>query len=154
MMTRQRAASIVALLTVGSGSAFALGILTLQMPDYDAWMLPFIPLALPALITGVAIRVLTGHRGERRLDLALASLSALAGAVLLAGMLAFFVLGVFIPYLAGWGGREIDQFGGHDFTWSAWLSTLLAMAGVAGGVIGAVVGLLSWACRPILRGSR
>jgi len=67
----------------------------------------------------------------------LEALGAMAAEVALGGLLfpallTVFVLGIFTPYLAGWGGRDLDQFGGNDMTWRSWLTFLLIAAAVSG----------------------
>jgi uncharacterized membrane protein (DUF4010 family) len=138
MRTLQRAALLAALIVGGGTLAFVLGVLSVQ-PGNDA-------LYIIALLSGIAMAVGAALRlalgSERRLAAEVA-----LGALLFPAFLAVFVLGVFAPYLGGWGDRELKQFGGSDMTWRPWLSFLLATAGVSGAVFGGLVGFLSWAFR-------
>ena len=136
-MTLQRVPLFVTLMVASGGFTFILGTLSTRAGNYTLY--------LSTLLTGIAVFVGTALRlvlsKERR---AVAEIAL--GALLFSALLVVFVLGVFTPYLGGWGDRELQQFGGND---STWLSFLLIAAGVSGVFFGAFVGFLSWASRSI-----
>ena len=139
-MTLQRVPLFVTLMVASGGFTFILGTLSTRADNYTLY--------LSTLLTGIAVFVGTALRlvlsKERRVVAEIA-----LGALLFSALLVVFVLGVFTPYLGGWGDRELQQFGGNDSTWRSWLSFLLIAAGVSGVFFGAFVGFLSWAFRSI-----
>jgi NhaP-type Na+/H+ or K+/H+ antiporter len=74
-------------------------------------------------------------------------LGVLLGAFLGAVGAFLFVMGVFLPYLAGWGGRELEDFGGNDFAPDYWLKCLLVYLPVYGAVVCGASGFIAWALR-------
>jgi hypothetical protein len=104
-------------------------------------------LGIGGLLVSLAVWVaMPGFRRWRREPL-VALLGLLLGALLGAFGGLLFVLGVFLPYAAGWGGHELNDFGGEDFTWQEWLTMWLVSAAVMGAVVGAVCGLAAWVLR-------
>ena len=142
-MTLQRVSFFAALMVAGGGLAFLLGALSTR-PDSDGLYssVALTTLTTIAIVVGTALRLVLDT--ERRVSAEVA-----LGALLFSALLAVFVLGVFAPYLGGWGDRDLNQFGGNDSTWRSWLTFLLVLAGVSGVVFGAFVGFLSWAARSI-----
>ncbi len=130
-------------MVAGGGLAFVLGVLSTR-PYSDGLYSPVTITARAVIViaVGTALRLVLDT--ERRVVAEVA-----LGALLFPSLLAVFVLGVFAPYLGGWGDRELEQFGGNDMTWRSWLSFLLIAAGVSGVFFGAFVGFLSWAFRSI-----
>ena len=140
-MTLQRVPFFVALVVPGGSLAFLLGVLSTG-PDSDGLYSPVTLAALAAIAIAVsmALRLVTDSDGRVAAEVGL-------GALLVTALLALFVLGVFAPYLGGWGEHDLNQFGGNDATWRPWLTHLLVLAVVFGVAFGAFVGFLSWAGR-------
>ena len=140
-MTLQRVPLFVALMVAGGGLAFVLGALSTR-PYSDGLYSPvtLTVLVVIVIVVGMALRLVLDTERRAVAEIAL-------GALLFSALLVVFVLGIFVPYLGGWGDRELQQFGGNDSTWRSWLSFLLIAAGVFGMFFGAFVGYLSWAFR-------
>ncbi|MBI1885829.1 MAG: hypothetical protein HYS09_05895 [Chloroflexi bacterium] len=142
MTGMQRAASSTALIAAAGGLAFTLGVLAV-----GAWA---DALSVPIVLTVIAVAV------GAMLRLTLGTLRSLptcvvVGALLYPALLALFVLGIFAPYLGGWGGHYLEEFGGNDADWDSWLTFLLVAAGISGAVFGAFVGLVAWLVRVVRR---
>ena len=138
---RARLALVMLLVASGTGLTFGLGVLSTESNDGRLYSTGSVAaLAAMAIVVAAGIRLTLG--GERRLAGAVA-----LGVLLFAALLTVFVVGVFVPYAAGWGSRELDQFGGNDMTWRSWLTFLLIAAAASGALLGAFIGLLSWAAR-------
>jgi hypothetical protein len=132
---------LVAALLTGPALAFAAGI-TLAGRDVEgpAAALFFLgPLALVAW-AGFAVAMILGARrrmaASTLLGAAFASLAFMAG-----------VLGTFVPYVAGWGGNDLDLYG-QDSGWRQWLWIMLALSGSWGALAGGGAGFLVWVFRP------
>jgi hypothetical protein len=106
--------------------------------------LPLSELVVSAALTAFVVRLWLRRTKLWASELATALRSILLGAVLGAVAGALFTLGVFLPYAAGWGGHELEDFGGNEFSWQSWLRTLLASLAIAVAVAGAVGGLFAW----------
>jgi small-conductance mechanosensitive channel len=134
-------ALILLLVASGTGLTFGLGVLSTE-PNNDGFYSTgsVAALAAMAIVVAAGIRLTLG--GERSLAGAVA-----LGVLFFAALLTVFVVGVFAPYAAGWGSRELEDFGGEDMSWQTWLSSLLIGAAAAGTLLGAFIGLLSWAAR-------
>jgi hypothetical protein len=51
-----------------------------------------------------------------------------------------FMLGLFVPYPLGLGGRELQEFGTADVSWFNWLWSWLLMGAAGGAIIGVGAG--------------
>ena len=139
---RARLALILLLVASGTGLTFGLGVLSTEPNNDGLYSTGSVAaLAAMAIVVAAGIRLTLG--GERRLAGAVA-----LGVLLFATLLTVFVVGVFVPYAAGWGSRELEDFGGEDMSWQTWLSTLLIGAAAAGTLFGAFIGLLSGPLAP------
>ena len=76
-----------------------------------------------------------------------ALLGVLLGALLGAAGAFFYVMGIFLPYKAGWGDLKLEDFGGWDTTWHDWLATLHAFFFVVGALTCGASGFIAWALR-------
>jgi len=100
-------------------------------------------LAAPLLIAVWAAIAVARTLGRDRQLLASALLAAfLASLVFMTG-----ILGTFFPFAAGVGDRDLEGYGGADFTWDHWLTMMLTLSGIGGAAFGAFGGFLSWAFR-------
>lgn len=141
--TSRRLVLAVVAVAVGGALAFALGLLSVERGNDTVYV--------PALVITVAAATLAALALALGKHLKLASAVAL-GTPLSAALLVMFVFGLFIPYAAGWGHRDLEQFGGSDWSWPRWLAVLLALAALCGSILGAVLGLGLWALRLAQRG--
>ena len=83
------------------------------------------------------------HRWRQQVPLALAGL--LLGAFLSAAAGFSLTMGEFLPYVGGWGGLELREFGGGDLTWQSYLISFLLVFSVVGAMVGAASGVVAWA---------
>jgi hypothetical protein len=132
---------LTAALLAGPALAFAAGIaLVGRNIEGPAIALFFLgPLALVAW-AGFAVAMALGARrrmaASTLLGAAFASLAFMAG-----------VLGTFVPYVAGWGGHDLDLYG-QDSGWRQWLWIMLTASGSWGALAGGGAGFLVWIFRP------
>lgn len=104
-------------------------------------------LGLGAVLVALAVlATMPRFRGWRREPGAAAFAVVLGAVVGAVGGLAY-ILGIFVPYVAGWGGKELSDFGGNDVTWQEYLGEALAWLGIVGAVAGATFGLAAWVLR-------
>ncbi len=75
------------------------------------------------------------------------SRSAAIGAGILLGVAGgmVFILGAFMPYPIGLGGRELRGFGTPDVVWFNWLWSWLLVGAASGAIIGVGAGAIAWA---------
>jgi hypothetical protein len=142
-----RVAVAVALPVVAWATSFALGLAGAlgALSNAGGVGLLLAELVMGVVLTALAVRLWLRRSKRRRGQLVLALPSVLLGAILGAVAGALFTLGVFLPYAAGWGGHELEDFGGNEFSWQSWLRTLLASLVIAVAAAGAVGGLFAWA---------
>ncbi len=130
-----RLAILPAVLTSWFAAGVAAELATAKIGDgIPRWLLyPVIGLALTSLVTAVGI----AGRGF--------SLSGMVAVGVLAGAAAFLLLGlgVFLPFAAGFEGREPEEFGG-DLGLGASLRLLFVGSAIVGGLVGAFAGVLGW----------
>ena len=128
-------------LVLGLAGSFVAGVLV-EVQDVAGpdWLFLLLAPRLTAVWAAMAV-ARTLRRGRQLLASAL--LGAFLGSlVLMAGS-----LGTFFPFAAGLGYRDLELYGGEDFTWDHWLTTMLAWSGIGGAAFGVFGGFLSWAFR-------
>lgn len=104
-------------------------------------------MAVGALLAAIVVRPRLPGPGEWQWEPALALLGILLGAFLGAVAVMSYGAGVFLPYLAGWGGLELEELGGGDFSWQDWLVWFFLVFPVCGAVVCGASGYVAWALR-------
>lgn len=137
-MTTPSRLGLATVVAGGAAAAFTLGLLSIEGGN-DAVYLSVLVVAVAAA-TWAALGLTLGKEPRLAPSVAL-------GALVFAALLTMFVLGLFTPYAGGWGHRDLEQFGGSDWTWPAWLSFLFVAAAISGAFFGALLGLVSWRWR-------
>ena len=89
-------------------------------------------LVLTVVLTGIA------RWGSRTAAVGAGILLGVAG-----GMV--FILGAFMPYPLGLGGRELREFGTPDVSWFNILWSWLLLGAAGGAVVGVAAGAIAWA---------
>lgn len=130
---RLAALAVVFALSFAAGVAAELA--TAKIGDgIPRWLLyPVIGLALTSLVTAIGI----AGRGCPLSGMVVGGLMVGTAALILFG------LGVFLPFAAGLGGREPEEFGG-DLGLGASLRLLFVGSAIVGGLAGAFAGILAW----------
>jgi hypothetical protein len=105
-----------------------------------------VPAVVAVLVAAVVWLWLPGPR-EGPPGPAVAFLGVLLGAFLGAVSAFLFVMGVFLPYLAGWGRWELEDFGGNDFAPGYWLKSLILSFSLIGAIVCGASGFIAWALR-------
>lgn len=142
-----RLGASLALLVWAVGLASGLVAVLADLEGAMLAVLAWADLVVGAILVLLAVRLAMSGFSRWRGNLTTVLGSTLVGAFVGAvGGLAF-TLGIFLPYLAGWGGHELDDFGGNDFTWQEWLSVWLRGLALVGAAVGAVCGLAAWVLR-------
>ena len=148
MTAQRRWALSLGLVGLGAALAFLLGLLSGAPDDAALTSYAVASFAVAAGSVVLAVRLILGKRRKREdVEILLAPLGAVLGALLLAVFTEAFVVGISVAFHQGWGDREVQQFGGIDQDWRSWLSGLQRGAPVAGGMIGAVLGFVGWGSR-------
>ena len=103
--------------------------------------------ALAAILAAVVVWLWLPRPRKWQWEPALALLGILLGAFLGAVAVMSYGAGGFLPYLAGWGGRELEDFGGGDFSWQDWLVWFFLVFPVVGAIVCGASGFIAWALR-------
>jgi hypothetical protein len=130
-------------LVAGLAGSFIAGVLVIVQGAEPCW-LTLLHLLLLALWAAIAVAL--GLGGERQF-----LASVLLGAFLMSLAFMASVLGNFFPFAASLGNRRLDSYGGDMGGWDAWLTFALAFSGMAGALLGAFGGFLSWVFRRLSR---
>ena len=136
------------LVAFGGALAFLLGLLS-GVPDDDAVALHiWLSFAVAAGSVVLAVRLILGKRRKREdVEILLAPLGAVLGALLLAVFTEAFVVGISVAFHQGWGDPEIEEVVSDPDGLYSSLSELRRGAPVAGAMIGALLGFLGWGSR-------
>jgi hypothetical protein len=126
-------------LVLGLGASFVAGVLV-EVHGPEPWPCWLGLLLYALLVLWVAIAVALAL-GEARWFLA----SVLLGAFLMSLVSTVITVGLFFPWAAGLGDRQLEYYGGDMDSWDDYLMFLLALSGVLGALSGAFGGFLSWA---------
>ncbi len=133
----KRVSAIAAMLGVSAVLGFAVELVD-NFHDLNIPLL-LISAVLPwGLVLTVALTGIARGWGSRTAAVAAGILLGAAG-----GMV--FILGLFVPYPLGVGGRELQGFGTSDVSWFNWLRAWLLMGAVGGAIIGVGAGAIAWA---------
>jgi len=138
----RRSLAFLPWLVLGLAGSFIAGVLVevhnVWGPD---WLFLLVAPLVMAVWAAIAVALALGRARQFLPSVLLASF--LASLVFTTG-----VLGTFYPFAAGLGDRDLELYGGADFTWHDWLTMMLTWSGIGGAAFGAFAGFLSWALRP------
>ena len=137
----RRSLAFLPWLVLGLAGSFIAGVL---VEVHNVWGPDWLFLLVAPLVIAVwaAMAVALALGGARQLLPGVLLASFLASLVFMTG-----ILGTFFPFAAGWSDRDLEGYGGADFTWNHWLTMMLTWSGIGGAAFGAFGGLLSWAFR-------
>lgn len=116
-------------------AGMAVEVATGKLDRISWWLLFYMLIGLLLALLGWSL--VATRRGSRL------STVAVEGALAGAAALVVFALGVFLPFAAGLGGREPEEFGG-DLGLGASLRLLFVGSAIVGGLAGAFAGILAW----------
>ncbi len=130
-----RLAPFAAVLALWFVAGVAVEVAAGKLDRISWWLLFYMLIGILLVLLGASL--VATRRGSRLPTVVVEG--ALAGVV----ALVLFGLGVFLPFAAGLGGRDLEEFGG-DLGLGASLRLLLAGSAIVGALAGAFAGSLAW----------
>ena len=128
-------AAVAAMLGVSAVLGFAVELLGI-FRDFNIPLLVITAVLPWALVLTVALTGIARWWGSRTAAVGAGILLGAAGGIV-------FMLGLFVPYPLGVGGRELREFGTADVGWFNWLWSWLLMGAAGGAIIGVGAGAMA-----------
>ena len=134
-LPHSRLAALVAVLALWFAAGVAVEVAAGKLDRISWWLLFYMLIGLLLVLLGASLAAT--RRGYRL------STVVVEGALTGVAALLLFALGVFLPFAAGLGGRDLDEFGG-EFDLGEYLTLLLGGSATVGALLGAFAGVLGW----------